>query len=228
MICLTGARVGGPEAASTGLSSRLRSCCAIVLCVVLTACGGRATPTGPSDDTGLGTLTIAPVAAGIPAYSRDEWRHWIDADGDCQDTRAEVLIEESIVPVLFRDPRGCTVDSGLWRDPYTGGTWGLASDLDVDHLVPLANAHRSGGWRWPASRKQDYANDLSLPSHLVAVPAAVNRGKGDQGPEAWRPPDLRQWCTYAVAWVRVKQTWGLTATPAEWTALQAMIGSCGT
>ena len=78
---------------------------------------------------------------------RDEWQHWIDEDWDCQDTRQEVLIEESIVaPTL--DIRGCRVLSGMWRERYTGVVFTHPGDLDIDHRVPLSHAHRSGGWSW--------------------------------------------------------------------------------
>lgn len=201
----------------------------VAVLVLLAACGSSpmpTAPTGPLRSSSNSALTIAPVPVGLAPYERDAWKLWDDADGDCQDTRAEVLIEESLVLVLFRDVRHCVVDSGRWVDPYTNQTVTAAADLDIDHLVPLANAYRSGAWRWTSAQKERYANDLSYPWHLVAVTAAANRSKSDQGPESWRPPNGAFWCQYATAWIYVKQTWALTATPAEWQALQAMSASC--
>jgi hypothetical protein len=197
------------------------------LCLAaIAACGrgGSSNPAAPSAVAVIG-LVIAPAVI-VPAYNRDDWNHWVDADGDCQDTRAEVLIQESLVSVLFRDPRQCTVDNGDWLSAYDARRFPLAADLDVDHLVPLANAHRSGGWQWSPTEKERYANDLSDAEHLVAVSAFSNRSKGDRGPESWRPDDRSHWCVYARAWVRIKQRWQLSATPGEIDALQMMLGVC--
>lgn len=70
-------------------------------------------------------------------YDRRDWPHWIDADHDCQDTRAEILIATSKVPVRYRNEKKCSVVSGEWYDPYSGKTWTKASDLDLDHIITV-------------------------------------------------------------------------------------------
>lgn len=172
------------------------------------------------------TLVITPIPANIPDYDRDEWRHWIDEDGDCQNARHEVLIKESSVEVSFTNERGCTVATGRWNTPFVGVVVESARSLDVDHMVPLANAHRSGGWAWSPVRKLDYANDMEYAGHLIAVTASANRSKGAKGPEEWRPDNRTYWCQYAVDWVTVKATWELSVTQTEWAALDEMLGTC--
>ena len=110
--------------------------------------------------------------------------------------------------------------------PFTGTVVTDPSKLDIDHLVPLANAHWSGGHAWDADRKRGYANDLSNPGHLVAVTASANRSRGARGPEAWKPPDEGYWCKYAKDWVGVNVEWELTVTAAEFEALWEMLEMC--
>ena len=185
----------------------------------------REAPAAPGGDPEM-TITIAEVPHDIPAYIRDEWRHWIDADDDCQNTRHEVLIAESRIPVTYKDDRQCQVIAGLWFDDFTGTEVTSASELDIDHLIALADAHRSGGWAWSSARKQEFANVLSDPGHLNAVVSSDNRQKSASGPDEWRPPNRSHWCDYATAWIRVKATWGLTATRDEAAALSEMIETC--
>ena len=163
-------------------------------------------------------------------YNRRDWRHWIDADRDCQKTRAEVLIAESVAPVSFApedDGDQCRVITGQWVGPWTGEVFTDASDVDIDHHVPLGHAHESGGWRWDAERKRAYANDLTHPASLQATSAPVNRSKGKQPPDEWRPDEAASWCRFAADWVTVKRNWELTVTASEVAALEDMLATCG-
>ena len=99
-------------------------------------------------------ITIAPVPQGIPEYDRDEWKHWEDYDKDCQNIRHEVPIAESLPPVEFKTDDECQVHTGRWFGAFTGRHLENANHVDVDHMVPLQNAHLSGGWKWSASVKE--------------------------------------------------------------------------
>ncbi len=148
-------------------------------------------------------------------YDRRAWQHWVDADKDCQNTRHEVLVAESTTPVTYKSSRRCKVRRGRWVCPYTGQVSTDPAKLDIDHLVPLHNAHRSGADSWNRSRRRNYANSLERPEHLIAVLASANRSKGDQGPEAWLPAKAGYRCAYVEAWVETKERWGLHMNPAE-------------
>ena len=173
-------------------------------------------------------MSIAAVPADLPEYDRGTWRHWTDEDGDCQNARQEVLIEESSIAVTFQSEDRCRVATGLWEGPYTGTEVEDPGDLDVDHMVPLENAHRSGGWQWSRERKRQYANFLGYENHLIATTSGANRSKGSKGPEEWRPPLEDYWCTYAIDWVSIKNEWGLTVTEEEYVALSEMLAGCET
>lgn len=188
-----------------------------------------ATPTATMAPSAAGLVlpvTIAAVTAGLPEYDRGTWRHWVDEDHDCQNARQEVLIAESEIAVTFESDEQCRVATGSWVGPYTGKTVTSPGDLDIDHLVPLENAHRSGAWSWDRERKQEFANYLGYEGHLIATTSSANRSKGSKGPEAWRPEMRGYWCEYATAWVTVKNQWGLTVTEDEYAALMEMLATC--
>ena len=164
-------------------------------------------PTRTPIETTTLVITVAEIPGDIPEYSRLEWRHWTDADGDCQDARQEVLIAESSVAVTYETDRECRVETGRWWAPHLRHHLGNPQHIDVDHHVPLKNAHVSGGWRWDAATKEEFANYLGDPAHLVAISARHNRSKGARGPEEWAPPDNFLWCDYATDWARIKERW---------------------
>jgi len=159
-------------------------------------------------------------------YDRSDWRHWVDADRDCQDTRAEALIAESLATVIFASDEQCRVTGGEWLGPWSGEVFTDAGDVDIDHHVPLGHAHESGGWDWDKERKRAYANDLAHAPSLQATSASVNRAKGKQPPDQWRPEDIAGWCRYASDWVSVKAEWELTVSRAEVGALREMLDTC--
>lgn len=161
------------------------------------------------------------------AYDRADYHSsWRDRDDDCQDTREEVLIRQSQVPVEFETARECNVVAGEWRDPYSGEVFQDPSKLDIDHLVPLAEAHKSGAKTWPAKRKHAYANDLSHPDALIAVSAGENRSKSADDPAEWMPSNDDFHCEYIERWLGVKRKWGLTMDDAEREAVQSMNRRC--
>jgi hypothetical protein len=184
-----------------------------------------AAPTGiPSKATAQSWLTALTVATegSSSGYSRDLFPHWITISGACN-TRETVLKRDGTSVVT---DSACAATSGRWYSPYDGATWTAASDVDIDHVVPLAEAWRSGASGWTTSRRQGFANDLTRPQ-LYAVDLSDNRSKGDQDPSQWKPPNHAFWCTYAQSWITVKTYYKLAVTSAEKTALQDMLGTCG-
>lgn len=157
------------------------------------------------------------------SYRREDYlSSWKDADGDCINTRDEVLQSTSLVtPVMSED--GCKVMQGRWYDPYTGQLYKNPQDLDIDHVVPLAEAHRSGADEWTRSEKQDFANDITNSGFLIAVDKSVNRSKGDGDPANWMPPNVNYHCEYVQLWKRIKKVYGLVFDQSEQLAINKII-----
>jgi len=161
--------------------------------------------------------------APVSPYNRKDWPHWIDADGDCQNTRQEMLIASSRVPVKFKNSRHCTVVSGEWFGVYTGKTFTKASDVDVDHIVPLAHAHRHGADQWTRAQRRTFANDFE---NLVVVDDAANQSKSDQAPHEWLPPRKEYWCEYGRRWTRIKEKYRLWFSSREQETLGMLAETC--
>jgi hypothetical protein len=121
---------------------------------------------------------------------------------------------------------GCTVITGRWLDPWTLQVFTVASDVDIDHTVALANAHRSGGWAWSTTTRTNFANDLGNLDALRPMDDGTNSSKSDKGPEQWKPPAASAWCNYATDWANIKIRWTLTVTQLEYNALAQMLATC--
>ena len=159
------------------------------------------------------------------AYDRSKFKLWVDADHDGCDTRQEVLIAEAT-----RKPTvgsGCRLSGGRWFSKYDGVTTTNPSSFDIDHLVPLAEAWRSGANRWTAGTRTRYANDLGYAATLIAVTAHANRSKGDKEPQDWLPQRHRYDCTYVANWVAVKWRWHLAVDTTEKRFLTSTLSDCG-
>lgn len=156
-------------------------------------------------------------------YSRKLYRHWTDDDRDCQDTRQESLITDAVGALTYLDKRKCRVFAGDWTDPYTGQSFDNPLYLDIDHVVPLKEAHESGAWAWDADARQAFANQLEPAGQLFAVQAAANRTKGAKDPAEWLPPNPDFRADYARAWIKTKRQWDLTADADELAALKAIL-----
>ena len=160
-------------------------------------------------------------------YDRSLYCHWVDADKDSQNTRAEVLIRDDDDHVVqFKTTKRCRVVAGTWDDPYTGQTFHQASDLDIDHVVPLKNAHLASAWTWDRTRRKEYANYLSFRNHLLAVSARGNWKKGANGPDLYLPPNRAFHREYVCSWLKIKKRWGLGIPRPELVAIKKVLGGC--
>ena len=177
-------------------------------------------------------MTLTEGIAALPVtvesragYERSKFKHWVDADKDGCSTRAEVLIAESRIPVTVG--AGCKVTAGEWHSYYDGASVANPAGLDIDHMVPLAEAWDSGASGWTAKRREQYANDLDASRSLLAVTAKTNRSKADQDPQEWLPPLADARCTYLSDWVSTKLRWQLSVDQAERDALTRILAGCG-
>jgi hypothetical protein len=196
---------------------------ALTLVVGLAGPASAAPPPPPDAATSRAHLSALTTKAegSSTGYSRDLFPHWITISGSCN-TRETVLKRDGTNVTVGSD---CYPTSGSWYSPYDGATWYSPSDIDIDHMVPLAQAWRSGANTWTTSRRQQFANDLNS-SQLWAVTDDVNQSKGDKDPALWKPSRTAIWCLYARSWIDVKYRYGLSADSAEKSALSTMLNYC--
>lgn len=154
-------------------------------------------------------------------YKRSEWKHWSDQGNSCN-TREIALAQQSVKPAEV-DKKTCRVLSGEWIDPYSGKVFNNPRDLDIDHVIPLANASRNGGQKWNSEAKEKFANDLS---QLLVVSAKENRVKSDSGPGRYMPPNKDYHCKYSKIWVDTALKYELTISKSDKKALEEGLKTC--
>lgn len=138
------------------------------------------------------------------SYSRNAFRHWIDENKNCLNTRHELLNSQSTGNVTFSED-GCRVVRGRWNDPYSGQIFFEGNQVDVDHIVPLAWAWEHGASEWNDEKREHFANDER---NLLIVSASLNRSKGAKGPRDWMPPNEQYHCQYATRYLRILMLYG--------------------
>jgi hypothetical protein len=171
--------------------------------------------------TALATLKVADEVR--TGYKRTLFKHWTSAGNGC-DSRKAVIISEAIVKPKVES--GCKLIGGEWLSIYDNVKVTDTGKLDVDHMVPLAEAWDSGASAWDAAKKEMYANDQTDPRHLIAVTGASNRSKSDQDPAEWMPTNKTYTCEYLNNWISIKVRWSLSVDKAEKAFLESAIKPC--
>ena len=189
---------------------------------ISTATASETVKTFRTVDEGIKILKVEPDVR--EGYSRARFKHWSDLDKNGCNTRNDVIISEALVKPKV--DKGCKIvkDTGKWYSEYDGVEVTNFSALDVDHMVPLAEAWDSGAKNWDAAKREVYANDMGDPKSLIAVTAATNRSKSDQDPGEWLP--AKDVCNYVKNWVHVKIRWSLSVDERELKAIRDANAKC--
>jgi hypothetical protein len=192
----------------------------IILLLLLISCARTPIRTG-----GKPLPSTKEASAPVPMshnYNRKDWRHWVDEDKDCLDTRSEILKSRSLREVKL-NRKGCKIVSGEWDDFYYSEKLYLAKKVDIDHLIPLKNAHLSGGADWGNDLKKEFAND---PENLVVTNLKYNRQKGAKGIDSWLPVNKKYACKYVKKWIYVKNKYQLTILKDEKHTIDVIRSEC--
>ncbi len=163
---------------------------------------------------------------GKEKYNRKKhFGSWIvdQRQDNCYNTRAQVLIRDSIIAVKFASANPCRVESGRWADPYGGGIYKSADDIQIDHVVALKNAYDSGAWSWKRPMRCLFTNFIGHQEHLISAYSSENQEKADKAPDQWMPSDSRFACQHLHNWLMVKYIWNLNMTEQEASAISRLI-----
>ena len=190
------------------------------------AASTSARPPGPAL-VALDQLPVGP-AASAAGYDREAFGPaWADVDRNGCDTRNDVLRRDLTDVEVRPGTHGCVVVAGRLADPYTGRELvfakATAGEVQVNHVVALADAWRTGADAWTPTQRRAYAND---PLGLLAVDGRTNSAKGDADAAAWLPPDPAYACPYVARQVAVKRAYALRVTARERDAMTRVLRGC--
>lgn len=164
---------------------------------------------------------LSGCATAPSAYDRQAWGGWRDEDRNCLNTRHEILKERSLVSPTV-DRRGCKVLRGKWQDFYSTDVLTKASEIEIDHVVPVKLAHDLGGHQWDQEKKRKFYNDKD---NLVITSKFYNRQKGANDILKWQPADKSAACRQMRVWFQVKQKYDLPISKKE-RNYRNLLGDC--
>ncbi|MFF4649153.1 HNH endonuclease family protein [Streptomyces sp. NPDC001380] len=164
-------------------------------------------------------------------YSRERFGYaWTDAVDDVPlarngcDTRNDLLARDGR-DLRHRSGSKCVVTAMTLYDPYTGKTlkWTKqhASEVQIDHVMPLSYDWQMGAAHWDAAERERIAND---PLNLLPADGSQNSQKRDYGPASWLPPNKAVRCAYVVRFAQVSLKYALPVTAPD---KRVMLAQCG-
>ncbi len=157
-------------------------------------------------------------------FNDDDWNFELDFDGDCQSTRQEMLILTSRIEVRYTNPRNCVVRTGEWFDEYTGETFEVAVQVEIDHIIPRMYAHTHGGDRWMPEMKLQFSND---PMNMMLIERREVRRKRDRGPSRYLPREEFQ-CEYVYLWDQLSDKYDLQLSSSDRSTISRILNNeCG-
>lgn len=188
------------------------------------------TPSAAGDETALAALLRLRVAGRAPSNGYDRQAFgpaWADVDRNGCNTRNDVLARDLTDRQVREGTRGCVVVVGNLLDPYAGVVVPFrkqdASAVQIDHVVALGDAWRSGAQQLDAATRTALAND---PLNLLAVDGPTNQQKSDSDAASWLPPNKAYRCEYVSRQVAVKAKYRLWIKPAEKRAVADILSGC--
>ena len=206
--------------------------CKVIICVAILLSSMSSSPAISSSpakveyDTLSLLLTLDVKPEKSEGYMRSMFKHWSDLDRDGCTTRESVLRRDATSKFAPIKPKSsCKVTNGVWFSVYDGVYEYSSSSIDIDHVVSLSEAYRSGAYKWSTVMKQKFANDESDARSLRAVSKSSNRSKSDKDPALWLPSRAAYTCTYISDWVAIKARWSLSVDAKEYAKLRAMLTS---
>ena len=151
---------------------------------------------------------------------------WTDVDDNGCDTRNDILKRDL---TAISTEGNCKVMTGTLVSPYTSETIDFqrgvdtSAEVQIDHVVALANAWQTGAQKIGQSQRVELAND---PLNLFAVDGTSNSAKGAGDAATWLPASKAFRCTFVAHQVAVKHKYRLWVTRAERDAITRELQKC--